>query len=276
MITVFDSTKILHIVIRINKIKLVGVILTFAFSVGVKAQVKNVKVFQVDRVQQGVAVDKSHFYVINNTSITKHDKETGNKISEIECKEFGLKHLNAGFVLDGKLYCAHSNFPDLPMASSVEIFDVETMQHLNSLSLGIEYGSLTWIDLKDGQWWAMYANYNLEGYPKTNDYTVLVRYSKDWIKLESYILPKDLIERFENHSSSGGFWLDDNRMLISGHDLPELYEVQLPKMGSVLKWAKTYEVPVHGQAIVLDKSTNEKIIYGVHRKQKQVIKYELK
>jgi ribose 5-phosphate isomerase B len=42
---------------------------------------------------------------------------------------------NAGTVRDGSLYCAHSNFPRVPMASSVEIFDTGTMKHVGTHSL---------------------------------------------------------------------------------------------------------------------------------------------
>jgi hypothetical protein len=62
--------------------------------------------------------------------------------------------------MDGKLYAAHSNYPDWPMTSSMEIFDAETLQPVGSHSFGILYGSLTWVDWKDGHWWMTFANYD--------------------------------------------------------------------------------------------------------------------
>jgi hypothetical protein len=47
------------------------------------------------------------------------------------------------------------------MASSVEVFDARTLQHLESHSFGVDRGSLTWIDrAPDGSWWAGFANYD--------------------------------------------------------------------------------------------------------------------
>ena len=55
--------------------------------------------------------------------------------------------------MDGKLYAAHSNYPEWPMTSSLEILDAETMEHVGSHSFGIQWGSLTWVDWHDGHWW---------------------------------------------------------------------------------------------------------------------------
>ena len=49
-------------------------------------------------------------------------------------------------LMDGKIYAAHSNYPDWPMTSSLEIWDAETMKHIGTHSFGIQWGSLTWVD----------------------------------------------------------------------------------------------------------------------------------
>src|ERR1051325_11176835 len=77
--------------------------------------------FKAAEANQGVAVDDQHFYAITNHAIGKYRKDTGERVASWDGGGSGtLKHLNAGVVLDGKLYCAHSNFPDLPEQSSVE------------------------------------------------------------------------------------------------------------------------------------------------------------
>ena len=42
-------------------------------------------------------------------------------------QEGTVLHLDSAMVRDGKIYAAHSNYPDWPMTSSLEIFDAETM-----------------------------------------------------------------------------------------------------------------------------------------------------
>src|SRR4051812_31682762 len=78
--------------------------------------------FPAPEANQGVAVDARHFYAITNHALGKYDKTTGERLLSWDGGKNGpLKHLNAGVVLDGKLFCAHSNFPEMPEQSSVEI-----------------------------------------------------------------------------------------------------------------------------------------------------------
>ncbi len=241
-----------------------------------KAQTENVTYIEVGKAQQGVAVDRDHFYVINNTSITKHVKDSGLVTDSIECVSLGLKHMNAAVVVGDQLYCAHSNYPDLPMVSSVEVFDAKNLKHVKTHSFGIDYGSLTWLDFKDGYWWAMFANYSKEGYPVPNTYTNLVQFTPEWQKRQSWILPKALVEKFGNMSCSGGFWYNDSMIYITGHDLPEMYSLKFPAMGSVMIWEKTFAVPVHGQAIAVDRSSVDRTIFGIDRKAHKGIKFNRK
>ncbi len=82
-----------------------------------------VKTYRVPSSKQAVAVDSSYFYVINNSSITKHQKKDGKQESAWDDKDSLIQHLNSGIIIDGKLYTVNSNYPDAPMASSIEIFD---------------------------------------------------------------------------------------------------------------------------------------------------------
>ncbi|MDX1642259.1 MAG: hypothetical protein R3220_11210, partial [Balneolaceae bacterium] len=79
--------------------------------------------FPADEAFQAVAVDSTHFYAIASRSIGKYDKKTGEKV---DFWEGPVKHLDSGVVADGKFYAAHSNYPEIPMTSSVEIWDTET------------------------------------------------------------------------------------------------------------------------------------------------------
>jgi hypothetical protein len=93
---------------------------------------------------QGVAVDRSHFYAVDNTSITKHSRETGAPVLQFAGADGGpLIHLDSGAVHRGRLYAAHSNYSESPMESSVEVFDAGTLEHVESHSFEIDRGSLT-------------------------------------------------------------------------------------------------------------------------------------
>ena len=128
---------------------------------------------------QGVGVDRAHFYAVDNTSITKHSRETGAPLLQFAGADGGpLIHLDSGAVGRGRLYAAHSNYNESPMQSSVEVFDARTLEHVDSHSFGIDRGSLTWIDrAPDGSWWAAFANYDRvfdgEVYGETNNTQVV-------------------------------------------------------------------------------------------------------
>ena len=110
---------------------------------------------------QGVAVDERYLYAIANRSIGKYDKQTGERVATWQDDEDGpLKHMNAGIVHDGKLYCAHSTYPHEPRLSSVEIWDADTLEHIGNHSFGEYGGALNWVDWHDGHWWAVFAYYS--------------------------------------------------------------------------------------------------------------------
>jgi hypothetical protein len=110
--------------------------------------------FEAAEARQGVAVDAQHFYAVTDLGIGKYDKKTGKLVAKWESPKGGpFIHLDSGVILDGKLYASHSNYPQEPMTSSVEIWDAVTMQHIGSHSFGIMWGSCTWIDRHDGAWW---------------------------------------------------------------------------------------------------------------------------
>jgi len=235
--------------------------------------------FKPAEAKQGVAVDAAHFYVINNSTITKHEKSGGQQVASWDGTKDSVKHLNSGIVIKGKLYCANSNYPQSPMAGSIEIFDAATLKHERSHSFGIGYGSVTWIDQRDGHWWVVFANYTGRGSSEGRDnrWTTLVKFTMEWQMVESWIFPPQVIERFGTRTCSGGVWGEDGLLYITGHDHPELYVLKLPPIGYTLEYIKTIPVPVYGQGIALDKSVrNRMIFYGLSREDNTVIKFELK
>lgn len=235
---------------------------------------REIKRFKVKTAQQGVAVDADYFYVINSSSITKHLKSDGRQVAHWDGVAEGIKHLNSGNIINGKLYCANSNFPLHPMAGSVEIFDPATLQHIGSHSFGISNGSVTWVDEHDGFWWIGFAHYSgkhsAEG--KDTRWTSLVKYTKEWAQVESWMYPENIIEAFMPMSNSGGTWGNNGYLYCTGHDREELYVMKLPKSGYTLEHVKTIPTTIHGQGIAIDRSIKNKlVIYGISERNESSI-----
>ncbi len=235
--------------------------------------------FSAQEAHQGVAVDEKHVYAIASRAIGKYDKYTGAILKRWEAsEEEPLIHLDSGVVVDGKLYCAHSNFPGLPMTSSVEVWDCETMRHVGSHSFGIAWGSCTWIDRHDKHWWGVFAHYQSGqngGHPgRDNSWTVLLKFDDTWRPLESWVFPSEIVERFERHSCSGGSWGADGLLYCTGHDAPEVYVMRLPKAGSILESVDVLPFRNHGQGIAFDRSVPRRL-YGIVRQEKLVVSEEL-
>lgn len=226
--------------------------------------------FAVPDANQGVGVDDDHFYAVNNRTIGKYDKKSGALVKKWEgAKDGPIKHLDSAMVRDGKIYAAHSNYPEWPMTSSVEIFDADTMTHTGTHSFGIQWGSLTWIDWHDGHWWMTFANYDRPFGPNKTPYghklnTVMLKFTRDFRPLQSWTLPKVLLDRFEDMSNSGGSWGPDGFLYLTGHDPAELYRMRLPKAGSVLEVVDIIPMNIRGQGIAWDRS-REGVIYGIIR-----------
>ncbi len=129
-------------------VTIITALLILSAASGQKAVITGI--FEVPEAKQAVAVDRKYFYVINNSTITKHDKKNGKLLAKWDGTGEGITHLNSGVVIRGRLYCATSNYPGSPMAGSVEIFDASSLKHIGNHSFGIYTGSLTWTDRYKG------------------------------------------------------------------------------------------------------------------------------
>lgn len=228
---------------------------------------EEMKRFKANEAHQGVAVDAEHFYAITNAAIGKHRKDTGERVGGWKETAGRIKHLNAGIVLDGKLWCAHSNYPEMPMKSSVEVFDPKTMQHLDSIDLTSVGGSLTWVDRRDGWWYACFAQYAKTGDPAR---TRVVRFDANWKPAAEIRFPVEMVAKFGKNSSSGGSFGPDRHLFITGHDAQELYVLDLPVTGDVWTWKTAIPISAHGQAFAWDRSSPG-LLYSIDRKTKEVI-----
>lgn len=231
--------------------------------------------FKVPEARQGVAVDDEFFYAITNRSIGKYRKDTGERVDSWQDGESGpFIHLNAGFVRDGRLFAIHSNYPGVPMLSSVEIFNPATLEHVASHSFGRMDGSFTWLDRREGRWIACFVHYGEKGAEPNRDssWTQIVEFDDGWRRTAGWALPADLIERFggRGFSASGGAFGPGGLLYVTGHDNPEMYVLDFPQAGSVMRWVATFPVPFEGQAFAFDPSEPD-VVYGVLRRATEVI-----
>ena len=227
--------------------------------------------------RQGVAVDSQFVYVVSNFSISKHDKETGELLLQWQGEEGRpLIHLNSGIIIDGVLYCAHSNYPGIPMASSIEMFDPETLEHIGSHSFGIMHGSATWIDKRDGLWWIGFAHYEGRGgvAGRGPAWTRVMLFDEQWRVVGGYVYPPEVVERFLDRSNSGAAFGPDGLLYATGHDASEVYALSIPSGGSHLILEHILPVEAEGQGIAWDPFDPE-VLYTIIKKDRTVFKSRL-
>jgi len=225
-----------------------------------------------EEANQGVATDARYIYAITNDAIGKYDRSTGVRVAQWKGDPRIFKHMNSCAMVRAELVCAASNYPDVPMASSIEWFDVKAMRHVRSRSLGPGRGSLTWLDWRDGSWWACFANYGGKGGEPGRDHrlTTLVRYTANFVEEGAWLFPESVLARFAPYSSSGGAWTRGGELIVTGHHVPEAYVLRLPQAGSRLEHIATFATPTDGQAIALD-ANEPSVIWSVSRSSKQLV-----
>jgi hypothetical protein len=231
--------------------------------------------FPAAEAGQGVAADRDFLYAINNHTIAKYRKEGGERIALWEGGNGGpIIHMNAGVVFEGKLYCAHSNYPTVPMLSSVEIFDTATLKHVGSHSFGRMDGSFTWLDRRNGKWIACFVHYAKRGGEpgRGPDCTQLIEFDDQWRRTGGWGFPTDFAEHIgpRGYSVSGGAFGPGGFLYATGHDHPELYVLSFPEAGSSLKWIATIPITTEGQAFGWDPGAPE-ILYTVGRRSREII-----
>ncbi|MFZ6038692.1 MAG: hypothetical protein ACOYU1_10755 [Bacteroidota bacterium] len=270
---------------RKNKIPSQRRIITFLFFLMITtisfAQPENtgfetVQTYDIQEVRQGIAVDSAYFYAVNTKGIGKYNKKNGKLVREWKDVSGRIIHLDGGVVVNDKLYCAHSNYPEIPMTSSIEIFDTENLEHIGSHSFGIKYGSCTWADYYNDYWWVCFAHYD-KFEPQTNKnnrWTVLVKFDETWNELESWTFPAFVLQEFKPMSCSGGSWGPDGNLYVTGHDSAQVYVLQLPEMGSILELKKILKITSEGQGIAWDRYDKSNL-YGIIKKNNLVVKSRL-
>jgi hypothetical protein len=234
------------------------------------------RTYPAAEAHQGAAADGTSLYAIANSEIGRYDKATGKKLAAWSGDPKRFPHLNSCAVIGGELVCANSNYPQTPMRSSVEVFEPMTLKHLRTIDLGEQDGSLTWVDRREGFWWAGLANYDGRGGAPGRDHraTRLVKLDDHWKRLQSWTFPEDVLARMAPRSASGGSFGPDGRLYVTGHDRAEMYVLAVPKSGTVLQHVSTIALPFDGQAFAFDRS-QKGVVFGISRDDHTVVSARL-
>lgn len=216
---------------------------------------------------QAVAVDATSFFAIASQAIARYDKQTDECLVRWQApEESNIRHLNSGVVIDGRLYCANSNWPKKPLENTIEIFDPETLEHLESKPFAEAQGAINWIDRHQAAWWIVFAFYGDAEVRRTR----LVRYDDDWKETGRWTFPELVVQRFLPNSNSGGAFGPQGKLFLTGHDHAELYVVDVPQRAGELQYITTVPAPIAGQGIAWDPHAPGTLL-GIVRARREVV-----
>ncbi|WP_417749904.1 hypothetical protein [Rosistilla oblonga] len=226
--------------------------------------------FAAAEAHQAVAVDATSYYAISSRAIGRYEKQTNQPIANWTAPaDSTIQHLNSGLVYDGRLYCAHSNWPASPLKNTLEIFDAATLKPLESKAFPESEGAINWIDRQHDAWWIVFAFYGEEA-----SRTQLVRYDDNWKPTGHWTFPASVVERFLPNSNSGGSFGPNGNLYVTGHDRGELYVLEVPEADGELIHVNTLAAPIAGQGIAWDRS-DVGSLYGIVRRNKEVVAMQM-
>ena len=206
-----------------------------------------------------------------NRTIARYAKGTDKRLASWTAPAgSAILHLNSGVVFDGKLYCANSNWPAAPLKNSVEIFDAEALQPIETIPFEEAAGAINWIERYRGSWWIVFAFYGDAEIRRTK----LVRYDDRWSPTGEWTFPETVIQRFLPNSNSGGAFGPNGSLFVTGHDHAELYVLQVPQDGGELSHLATVAAPIAGQGIAWDRSDIGSL-WGIIRSGHEVVTMRL-
>jgi hypothetical protein len=222
---------------------------------------KAVAAFKSEHAVQAAAADEKHVYAVSSSRVAMYDWATGKLLG---LSEGDARHLNSAFIWKGKVYCAHSNFPQKPETSDIRVFDPATRKLTVFHEFKDPPGSLVW-NIHDGKnWWCCFAHYG----KGENAKTVLLRMNNDFQEERRWTFPKAVVDDWDAMSASGGIW-DGGTLLATHHHFKVLYRLRLPKEGSELELVEALTSPFPGQGIARDPKTGG--LVGLDRPAKKVI-----
>lgn len=213
---------------------------------------------------QAAAADRDAVYAISSTHVARYDRATGRLVGAVTAP--GTAHLNSGFLHDGRLYCAHSNYPETPPESDIRVYDPATGRLEVFHTFADPPGSLVWCVVRDGHWWCCFAHYGAD-----NAATLLVEYADGGFarELRRFRFPAEVVADWDGMSASGGIW-DGDTLLVSHHHFPVLYRLALPDdgAGDELRLVTAQGCPFPGQGIAADPAGG---LIGIDRPHRRIV-----
>lgn len=212
---------------------------------------------------QAAAADAKHVYAISNTVIAQYDRTTGSLVARGSAAD--ALHLNSGFVHEGRIYAAHSNYPAEPHESDIRVFDPATERLTMFHRFDQPPGSLVWCIRRNGHWWCCFAHY-----ADDNARTVLIEYADGGLEreLRRLTFPAEVVADWDGMSGSGGIW-DGDTLLVSHHHYPVLYRLAVPETGNELVLESAHFCPFPGQGFAVDPVTGG--LVGIDRGNRRIV-----
>lgn len=213
-----------------------------------------------EHATQAAAVDRDTVYAVSSTAVAAYERKTGKLLATSTEK---AEHLNSAFVWNGKVYCAHSNYPKTPETSDIRVFDPATRELRVFHTFESPPGSLVW-NVHDGKnWWCCFAHYQ-----KNNAKTLLVRYADGFKEEARWTFPKAVVADWDGMSASGGVW-DGDTLLVTHHHWKVLYRLRVPREGRELELVEALACPFPGQGVAADPATGG--LVGIDRGARAVV-----
>jgi hypothetical protein len=250
---------------RILPPRLMVSVFAFTAVVVTAGEVRQTRSLAAAEAAQAAAGDERFVYAIGSAVVGKYDRNTGERIA-LSAGE--ATHLNSGFISDGKLYCAHSNYPRKPEHSEIKVLDPETMRLSVFKDFGESNGSLTWAVREGDAWWCTFAFYGDD-----NAHTRLVKFDDQWREQAVWTYPREVVKNLGRYSISGGIWRA-GQLWVTGHDHRVVYRLRVPKKGGVMELIDALPSPFPGQGIAADPKSGGLI--GIDRAKKQVVFAEVR
>jgi len=212
---------------------------------------------------QAAVADRHHAYAISSTTVARYDRRTGRL--EATATAGDARHLNSGFLHEGRIYCAHSNYPAEPPESDIRVLDPATGTLECFHRFADPPGSLVWCVRSGGNWWCCFARYG-----EANGRTVLVEYADGELDRERrrFTFPAEVVADWDGMSASGGIW-DGDTLLVSHHHFPVLYRLRIPDAGGRLELVEVLGCPFPGQGIAADPATGG--LVGIDRFNRRIV-----
>ena len=110
----------------------------------------------------------------------------------------------------------------------------------------------------------------MNGFTKGTRSTTLVKFDRDWNRLQSWTFPKQVIRRFEPSSNSGGSWGSDGRLYCTSSKRREILCLSVPQAESTLRLEELIPISSRGQGFACDREKTG-VIYGINGRPDQVV-----